>query len=122
MSEMVVLSDGAGNYFAFAAERLEAARSSDEDGPYYAVTPEEIAAAKVPGETLPELEAALGVSEVEGFGDPIPGIDVKLGKNPGGELYSSMGSVSMGSGMGGISPQGGGGTMGVAGFKPQGYR
>jgi len=121
MSEMVVLSDGAGNYFAFAAERLEATRSSDEDGPYYAVTPEEILAAKVPADNVGDLEVALGVTEVVGFGDPIPGIDVKLGKNPGGQ-YSSMGSVSMGSGMGGIGAQGGGGTMGVAGFKPQGYR
>ena len=94
MSQMVVLGDRDGNYYAFPAEEFERTLTSDEEGEYYAVSPEQIAAAKVPEERRAEVEEELGVSEVAGFGDPIPEVDVKLGHNPGGG-YSAMGTVSV---------------------------
>lgn len=86
MSETVVLADAEGNYYAFDAEDLAAAKTTDEDGEYYDVAGEDLADARVPDDQHDAIEAAVGVDEVSGFGDPIPGIDVKLGKNRGGQL------------------------------------
>jgi len=94
-SDAVVLSDRDGNYYAFDAEQFAAVLSPDEDGEYYAISPDELAAARVPDDAVPAVEDAVGIGEVAGFGlgDPIPEVDVKLGKNPGGS-FSLMGSFA----------------------------
>jgi len=92
-SDAVVLSDSDGHYYAFDAEQFAGVLSPDEDGAYYAISPDELAAARVPDDAVPAVEAAVGIGEVTGFGEPIPGADVKLGKNPGGS-FSLMGSFA----------------------------
>lgn len=44
------------------------------------------------------MEDALGTDEVGGyaFGDPVPDIDVKLGKNPGGSMAATVGTIGFG--------------------------
>lgn len=96
MSETTVWQDAEGNYYAFGAEELAAAKAANGT---YDMADEAVQAARVPEERREALEAALGVDEVSGFaGQPIPGIDVivKKKKPPydGKMTVSNVGSLS----------------------------
>lgn len=93
--DRTVLRDADGNYFAFPSDELAAALVNGDDGQYYDVGPDELAAAQVSEESRDAVDTALALDEVAGFGDPIPGIDVKLGRNPP-RTFSMMGSIGFG--------------------------
>jgi len=110
MSETTVWQDAEGNYYAFAADDLAAAQAADGS---YELAAEAVDAARVPDEGRGALEAALGQDEVSGFalGQPIPGVDIIIRKNPGGSaMFSSLGSLA-------AYPQSGFATGGSSGVK-----
>ncbi len=101
MTEHTLLRGADGAYYAFETELFESRRTAGEDGTYYGFSPEERAAARVPDDQVVAVEEAVGAPETVGFGfgDPVPGADVKLGKNPGGSLAVNVGSISFNAGM-----------------------
>lgn len=101
MNESTVLRDGEGNYYTFPPDVLAAAQTAEGT---YEMAEEAVVAARVPDEGIDAVESVLGIEEVSGYSDPIPGVDVKLGKNPGGGSFSfgssfkNLGSYDVGRG------------------------
>lgn len=101
MNESTVLRDGEGNYYTFPPDVLAAAQTAEGT---YEMAEEAVVAARVPDEGIDAVESVLGIEEVSGYGDPIPDIDVKIGKRPGGGSFSfgssftNLGSYDVGRG------------------------
>ena len=119
MDEVVLVVDADRNYYAFDAERFAATEAGEDGSEVHAFSAKEVDAAKVSDQDREAIEAAIQPDEVSGFSDPVPGIDVKLGKKPGGMIsVSVLGNVR---GAGSVSIMKQPGSLGMA-IKENGVR
>jgi hypothetical protein len=96
MNESTVLRDGQGNYYTFPPDVLAVAQTAQGT---YEMAEEAVVVARVPDDGVDAAESALGIEEVSGYGDPIPGVDVKVGRNPPVILpMTNLGTFTVGRG------------------------
>ena len=112
MDEVVLVVDADRNYYAFDAERFAATEAGEDGSEVHPFSAEEVDAAKVSDQDREAIEAAIQPDEVSGFGDPIPGVDVKMVKKPGGLIsINVLGNVR---GAGSVSIMKQPGSLGIA--------